>query len=41
MRKSSLYEDIKVLYKDEKRLDVLELISIIGMLEKKNRGGKE
>ena len=35
MRKSSLYEDIKVLYKDEKRLDVLELISIIGMLEKR------
>lgn len=35
MKKSSLYEYIKVLYKDEKRLDVLELISIIGMLEKR------
>lgn len=35
MRKESLYENIKTLYKDEKRLDVLELISIIGMLEKR------
>lgn len=35
MKKSSLYESIKVLYKDEKRLDVLELIFIIGMLEKR------
>lgn len=35
MRKKSLYENIKTLYKDEKRLDVLELISIIGMLEKR------
>lgn len=35
MKKESLYENIKTLYKDEKRLDVLELISIIGMLEKR------
>lgn len=35
MKKESLYENIKILYKDEKRLDVLELISIIGMLEKR------